>query len=128
MLEIEEELYDAVKEENFLQADSLKEKIKTLKERINQLSEIPAEIVIADDIREEKNDAATMIKCLNILYIAMQVQTNSTLTPTLRSLMSIVLDSLDVSISDFYCIRIQLKNFMTYFPFFILSYIVIRII
>jgi len=114
MLEIEEELYDAIKEENFLQADNLKEKIKTLKERINQLSEIPAEIVIADDIREEKNDAATMIKCLNILYIAMQVQTNSTLTPTLRSLMSIVLDSLDVSISDFYCIRIYCIRFIVY--------------
>jgi hypothetical protein len=104
MLEIEEELYDAVKEENFLQADSLKEKIKTLKERINQLSEIPAEIVIADDIREEKNDAATMIKCLNILYTAMQIQTNPTLTPTLRSLMSIVLDSLDVSIYQIFIV------------------------
>jgi len=106
ILEIEEELYDAVKEENFLQADSLKEKIKTLKEKLNQLSEIPAQTVIADDIREEKNDSATMIKCLNILYTAMQIQTSPILTPTLRSLMSIVLDSLDVSIYHIFIVYV----------------------
>ncbi|EFN66582.1 Condensin complex subunit 3 [Camponotus floridanus] len=92
ILELEEELYQAVKEENFLEADSIKEKIKVLKEEITQLSKIP-EVVIVDDMREEKNDSITMIKCLNILYFAMQ--SIHTLTPTLKSLMSLVLNSLD---------------------------------
>ncbi|XP_019888432.1 condensin complex subunit 3 isoform X2 [Ooceraea biroi] len=96
MLELEEELYEAVKGEHFLEADILKEKIKVLKEKIKHLSEIvPTEAVISDDIREEKNDTATMVKCLNILYTAMRAQLIRVLTPTLRSLMSIVLDGLD---------------------------------
>lgn len=98
MLELEEELYEAVKNQKFLEADTLKEKIKILKEKITELSEVPVEAVIMDDIREEKNDSATMIKCLNILYTAMLSESIRTLTPTLRSLMSIVLNSLDVSI------------------------------
>jgi len=98
ILELEEELYQAVKEENFLEADSIKEKIKVLKEEMTQLSKIP-EAVIVDDMREEKNDSITMVKCLNILYCAMQ--SIHALTPTLKSLMSLVLNSLDVSI---YCI------------------------
>ncbi|XP_025155533.1 condensin complex subunit 3-like [Harpegnathos saltator] len=94
LMELEEELYETVKKEDFLKADSIKEKIKTLKEKINQLSKTP-ENIITDDIRDEKNDAATMTKCLNILCATMQVQSIRTLTPTLRSMMSIVLDSLD---------------------------------
>ncbi|XP_025154872.1 condensin complex subunit 3 isoform X2 [Harpegnathos saltator] len=94
LMELEEELYETVKKEDFLKADSIKEKIKTLKEKINQLSKTP-ENIIADDIRDEKNDAATMTKCLNILCAAMQVQSIRTLTPTLRHIMSIVLNSLD---------------------------------
>ncbi|XP_029671804.1 condensin complex subunit 3 [Formica exsecta] len=92
ILELEEELYQAIKEENFLQAESLKDKIKVLKEEINQLSKIQ-EAVIPDDMREEKNDTTTMVKCLNILYFAMQ--SIRVLTPTLKSLMSLVLSSLD---------------------------------
>lgn len=95
ILELEEELYQAVKEENFLQADSIKEKIKVLKEEMNRLSKTP-EAVIIDDMREEKNDSTTMIKCLNILYFGMQ--SIHVLTPTLKSLMSLVLNSLEVSI------------------------------
>lgn len=101
MLELEEDLYEAVKEEDFLKADAIKEKIKTLKEKISELTERVVEIsaaIITDDIREEKNDSQTMVKCLGILYVAMQAQSIRALTPTLRSLMSIVLDSLDVNI------------------------------
>lgn len=96
-------MYEAVKKEKFLEADSLKEKIKVLKEKMNKLSESPSDSSKAtidddDDIREEKSDTATMVKCLNILYTAMQNKSISALTPTMRSMMSIVLQSLDVSI------------------------------
>lgn len=96
-MELEEELYETVKKEDFLKADNIKEKIKALKEKISQLSKIP-EAIITDNIRDEKNDAHTMTKCLGILCAAMQVQSVYALTPTLRSMMSIVLDSLDVSV------------------------------
>lgn len=103
MLELEEELYQAVKEQNFLQADSLKEKINHLKEEISRLDKfkVPEAVIIEDNnMREEKNDTATMVKCLDILYVAMQ--SVRILTPTLRSLMSFVLNSLDVSAHRFY--------------------------
>lgn len=96
MLELEEELYQAIKEQNFLKADSLKEKINVLKENINHLSKPPEAVITEDNMREEKNDAATVVKCLDILYVAMQ--SVRVLTPTLRSLMCFVLNSLDVSV------------------------------
>lgn len=97
MLELEEELYQAIKEQNFLQADSLKEKINILKEKISCLSKMPETIITEDNnMREEKNDTATMVKCLDILYVAMQ--SVRVLTPTLRSLLCFVLNSLDVSV------------------------------
>lgn len=93
-------MYEAVKEEKFLEADKLKEKIKDLKEKMNQLSEapVPEAAIHDDDMPEEKSDTATMVKCLGILYTAMQAKSICALTPTLRSMMSIVLQSLDVSI------------------------------
>jgi len=103
MLELEEELYQAIKEQNFLQADSLKEKINVLKEEISRLSKIPETVITEDNVREEKNDTATMVKCLDILYVAMQ--SIRILTPTLRSLMCFVLNSLDVSTYRFYSAR-----------------------
>lgn len=98
MLELEEELYLAIKEENFLLAESLKEKIKTLKEEIARLSKVNKPIVMIDEVQEEKNDVATMVKCLNILYNAIKAVNIHTLTPILKGLMSFVLDSLDVRI------------------------------
>ncbi|XP_067204623.1 condensin complex subunit 3 isoform X2 [Linepithema humile] len=97
ILELEDELYDAVKEEKFLEADKLKDKIKDLKEKMNQLSEapLPEAAMNDDDMREEKNDTATMVKCLSILYTAVQTNSIRALTPTLRSMMSIVVQSLD---------------------------------
>ncbi|XP_014473567.1 PREDICTED: condensin complex subunit 3 [Dinoponera quadriceps] len=94
LLELEEELYETVKKEDYLKADIIKEQIKIVKEKISQLSKVP-EAIITDDIRDEKNDAVTMTKCLGILCAAMQVQSIRALTPTLRTMMSIVLDSLD---------------------------------
>ena len=93
-------MHQAIKEQNFLQADSLKEKINTLKEEINCLCNKPETIITEDNMREEKNDTVTMVKCLDILYIAMQ--SIRVLTPTLRSLMCFVLNSLDVSTHKFY--------------------------
>lgn len=92
-----------MKEQNFLEADKLKEQVKLLKEKINRLSEKAVAVaIITDDIREEKNDPETMVKCLSILYIAMQAESVRVLTPTLRSLMFVVLNSLDVSIYYFF--------------------------
>lgn len=90
-------MYEAIKKEDFLLAETIKETLNTVKEQINQLSKIP-EPVINDDMREEKNDPETMVKCLNILCASIEAQTIRALTPTLRSLMYIVLDSLDVSV------------------------------
>ncbi|KYM96379.1 PREDICTED: condensin complex subunit 3-like [Cyphomyrmex costatus] len=92
VMELEEELYQAIKEQNFLQADSLKEKINTLKEEINRLCNTPETVTTEENLRE-KNDTVTMVKCLDILYVAMQ--SIRVLTPTLKSLMCLVLNSLD---------------------------------
>ena len=104
-------MYQAIKEQNFLQADSLKEKINTLKEEINCLCNTPETIITEDNMREEKNDTVTMVKCLDILYVA--IQSIRVLTPTLRSLMYLVLNSLDVSTHKFYvreriCVRVKI--------------------
>ncbi|KYQ51533.1 Condensin complex subunit 3 [Trachymyrmex zeteki] len=93
VIELEEELYQSIKDQNFIQADKLKEKINTLKEEINRLCNTPETIITEDNMREEKNDTVTMVKCLDILYVA--IQSIRVLTPTLRSLMCFVLNSLD---------------------------------
>ncbi|KAL6264149.1 hypothetical protein P5V15_004228 [Pogonomyrmex californicus] len=93
VLELEEELYEAIKEQKFLQADNLKERINVLKEEINRLFKVPETVRIEDNMREEKTDTATMMKCLNILCVAMQ--SIRTLTPVLRGLLDFVLSSLD---------------------------------
>ncbi|XP_011876337.1 PREDICTED: condensin complex subunit 3 [Vollenhovia emeryi] len=96
VMELEEELYQAIKEQKFLEADGFKEKINSLKEEICRLSKALPELTIPEDnMREEKNDTVTMVKCLDILYVAMQ--SVRVLTPTLRSLMCFVLSSLDHS-------------------------------
>lgn len=105
-MELEEELYEAIKEQNFLKADSLKEKINVLKEDINRLSKPPENVITEDNMREEKNDTTTMVKCLDILYVAMQ--SVRVLTPTLRSLMCFVLNSLDVSVCTDFMMRVHI--------------------
>lgn len=93
-------MYQSIKDQNFIQADKLKEKINTLKEEINRLCNTPETIITEDNMREEKNDTVTMVKCLDILYVA--IQSIRVLTPTLRSLMCFVLNSLDVSTHKFH--------------------------
>ncbi|XP_020300506.1 condensin complex subunit 3 isoform X2 [Pseudomyrmex gracilis] len=128
MLELEEELYLAIKEENFLQAESLKEKIKILKEEIARLSKVNKPIMMIDEEQEEKNDLATMVKCLNILYNAIKAVNIHTLTPILKGLMSFVLDSLDhpddsvhilaLKVLSIYCIldkELAKKHIMIFF-------------
>ncbi|KAG7202630.1 hypothetical protein KM043_009811 [Ampulex compressa] len=92
LLELKEEEYQAIQEKDYLKADSLKDRINALNQEISKLMEQP-ELMITDDIREEKNDRETMVKCLTIMYAMMQ--SVNTLTPTLRSLMQIALQSLD---------------------------------
>lgn len=115
-------MYEAVKEQNFQRADSLKEKISALKEEISHLSKIPQTVIVEDNMREEKNDTATMVKCLDILYVA--TQSASVLTPTLRNLLNMVLDSLDVSMHryllQYVCVGARaciLKNCIVFYAF-----------
>ncbi|KOC59737.1 Condensin complex subunit 3 [Habropoda laboriosa] len=93
LLELKEEEYQAIEEKQYLKADSLKNQINSLTEEITKLSKQP-DIVTIEEIKE-KNDPETMIKCLSIICTMMQ--SVNALTPTLRSLMQIALDSLDHS-------------------------------
>lgn len=95
MLEMKEEEYQAIQDKQYLKADSLKNQINLLNEEIMKLSEKPQTTQMTNEEIKEKNDPETMIKCLSIIYTMMQ--SVHTLTPTLRSLMQIALDSLDVS-------------------------------
>lgn len=66
-----------------------------MNKEIVKLSEKPQVTqTIANEEIKEKSDSATMIKCLTIICTMMQSVTS--LTPTLQSLMQIALDSLDV--------------------------------
>ncbi|XP_076234312.1 chromosome associated protein G [Calliopsis andreniformis] len=93
LLELKEEEYQAIQDKKYLKADSLKNEITELNEKIVKLSETP-QVIVTEEIKE-KNDPETMIKCLTIMCTMMQSVT--TLTPTLRSLMQLALDSLDHS-------------------------------
>ncbi|XP_076666914.1 chromosome associated protein G [Andrena cerasifolii] len=94
LLELKEEEYQAIQDKQYLKADTLKNKIITLNEEIIKLSDTPpiSQATGTEEIKE-KNDSETMIKCLAIMCTMMQSVT--VLTPTLRSLMQIALDSLD---------------------------------
>ncbi|XP_003705431.1 chromosome associated protein G [Megachile rotundata] len=91
LLELKELEYQAIAEQQYLKADTLKNQIIELNEEIKKLSEKP-QLTVMEEIKE-KNDPETMRKCLNIICVMMQSVT--VLTPTLRSLMQIALDSLD---------------------------------
>lgn len=99
MLELREEEYQAIQDKQYLKAEQLKSEINALNEEIMRLSEEPQIPTVTEEIKE-KNDSETMIKCLSIMCTMMQSVTS--LTPTLRSLMQMALDSLDVSIFYFY--------------------------
>lgn len=103
MLELKEEEYVAIKDKEYLKADSLKNEINALNDEILRLSEKP-QMTVTEEIKE-KDDPETMIKCLTIMCTVMQSIT--ALTPTLRSLMQIAFDSFDVSfIFILYLLRI----------------------
>lgn len=98
MLELKEEEYQAIQDKQYLKADSLKNEIISLTKEIEKLSEQNQVTTIVNEEMKEKSDSKTMIKCLTIICTMMQSVT--TITPTLRSLMQIALDSLDVNISN----------------------------
>lgn len=106
LLELKEEEYRAIQEKQYLKADGIKNKINTLSEEIIRLSEAPpvSQATGTEEIKE-KNDPETMIKCLAIMCTMMQSAT--LLTPTLRSLMQIALDSLDVSVCFLIAVSFQ---------------------
>ncbi|OAD60372.1 Condensin complex subunit 3 [Eufriesea mexicana] len=93
LLEMKEDEYQAIQDKQYLKADSLKNEINLLNEEIIKLSKQPQISQITNEEIKEKNDSETMIKCLSIICTMMQ--SVHTLTPTLRSLMQIALDSLD---------------------------------
>ncbi|XP_033356774.1 condensin complex subunit 3 [Bombus vosnesenskii] len=94
LLELKEEEYQAIQDKQYLKADGLKNQINELNKEIVKLSEKPqvTQTIVNEEIKE-KSDSATMIKCLTIICTMMQSVTS--LTPTLKSLMQIALDSLD---------------------------------
>ncbi|XP_031831534.1 chromosome associated protein G [Nomia melanderi] len=92
LLELKEEEYQAIQNKQYLKADQLKNEIDKLNEEIMKLSEVPELPTVIEDIKE-KSDPETMIKCLSIICTMMQSVTS--LTPTLRSLMQIAINSLD---------------------------------
>lgn len=93
ILALQEEEYQAIQKKEYLKADSLKNEINEVNKEIQSLTEQP-QITVMEEIKE-KSDPQTMRKCLSIICTMMQSVV--TLTPTLRSLMQIALDSLDVS-------------------------------
>lgn len=80
-----EELEQCVKNQEFERAAALKASIHSLEiERSTMLS---AAEPIVDEIRTEKNDAVTMVKCMTIICEMLQKLPLQTLTPTLQMLM-----------------------------------------
>ncbi|XP_078038064.1 chromosome associated protein G [Augochlora pura] len=92
LLELKEEEYQAIKSKLYLRANELKDEIDKLSAEIMELSEEPQAVTVIEEMKE-KTDSETMIKCLSIVCTMMQSVT--VLTPTLRSMMQIALDSLD---------------------------------
>ncbi|XP_033333688.2 chromosome associated protein G isoform X2 [Megalopta genalis] len=92
LLELKEEEYQAIQNKQYLRADELKNEIDTLNGEIMKLSEEPQLVTVMEEMKE-KTDSETMIKCLTIICTMMQSVTS--LTPTIRSMMQITLDSLD---------------------------------
>lgn len=98
-MELQEEEYQAIYEKNYLHAETLKGQIKELEEEISNITERIdyQEIMNNDQIPDQKNDPETLMKCLSIIHNLFLSKTPITLTPTLRSLMQIVLDNSEVS-------------------------------
>ncbi|XP_076300337.1 chromosome associated protein G [Lasioglossum baleicum] len=91
LLNLKEEEYQAIQNKEYLRADELKNQINALNEEIVKLSE-PQVVIVTEEIKE-KDDTETMVKCLAILCT--MLQSVSSLTPTLRSMMQIALDGLE---------------------------------
>ncbi|GFG28408.1 hypothetical protein Cfor_11336 [Coptotermes formosanus] len=83
--EIREEQEEAVQQQDFIRAQVLLNKIKELQEELQRLSAQPD--VVHEQVREQRNDHATLSKCLCIIYEMMYSKTVTVLTPHLRSLM-----------------------------------------
>ncbi|KAL2719211.1 Condensin complex subunit 3 [Vespula squamosa] len=96
LLELKEEEYQAIQNKEYLKAENRKEQINKVNQELMKLNEqSEPDIIIDDDIEEEKNDSETMIKCLTILCSMMRVKSVKTLMPTLRCLINVALSSLD---------------------------------
>nr|ASK86675.1 condensin complex subunit 3 [Chorthippus mollis] len=90
--EIQEE---AVKRQDFMEAEAMKPEIQTLEKRIAELTSQPD--VQTQEVRQVKNDPFTLTKCLTIVSEMMQSPDVTGLTPQLRSLLdNFVLNNLEV--------------------------------
>ncbi|XP_035740285.1 condensin complex subunit 3-like [Vespa mandarinia] len=97
LLELKEEEYQAIQNKEYLKAENRKEQIDKINQELMKLNEQsePNQMIVDDDIEEEKSDSETMIKCLTIMCAMMRVKSVKTLTPTLRCLVNVALSSLD---------------------------------
>ncbi|XP_049808481.1 condensin complex subunit 3 [Schistocerca nitens] len=90
--EIQEE---AIKRQDFMEAEAMKPEIQALEKRIAELTSQPD--VPTQEVRQVKNDPFTLTKCLTIVSEMMQSPDVTGLTPQLRSLLdNFVLNNLEV--------------------------------
>ncbi|KAK2582335.1 hypothetical protein KPH14_004672 [Odynerus spinipes] len=96
LLELKEEQYEAAKSKEYLKAGKLEGEINELLQELDKFNVQPeADMITQDDVEKEKDDPETMIKCLTIICSMMTSKSVTSLTPTLKCLMNIVLTSLD---------------------------------
>nr|ANO53996.1 cap-g [Eyprepocnemis plorans] len=101
--EIQEE---AIKRQDFMEAEAMKPEIQALEARIAELTSQPD--VLTQEVRQVKNDPFTLTKCLTIVSEMMQSPDVTGLTPQLRSLLdNFVLNNLEVPDVDVLNARIH---------------------
>nr|ASK86676.1 condensin complex subunit 3 [Locusta migratoria] len=86
---------EAIKRQDFMEAEAMKPEILALEKRIAELTSQPE--VQTQEVRQVKNDPFTLTKCLTIVSEMMQSPDVTSLTPQLRSLLdNFVLNNLEV--------------------------------
>ncbi|XP_063231236.1 condensin complex subunit 3 [Bacillus rossius redtenbacheri] len=84
--ELEEDKREAVSKQDFIQAQMLKDKLDAVQNELRQVVDAAEPTVTQEQRREERNDRATLSKCLMIVYEMMQAKELDTLAPQLRTL------------------------------------------
>ncbi|XP_064631068.1 condensin complex subunit 3-like isoform X2 [Lineus longissimus] len=84
ILELREELDDAVQKQDFIQAGELKRQLAELEAEKEQVLEELQPVV--EEVRKEKNDPQTLLKCMTIACVMLEGVTLNGLIPTLQTL------------------------------------------